>query len=163
MKDFADRLNEALKMRNMKQKDLARITGIDKGTISNYCKAKYQPKIEKRRIIAQALNVSPAWLSGFDVPADALSEDLDFVSDMENAGLMAVERPDISQKYINLRTMLNAAGFELDRKTDGSYFLTGEVNGRYLHGDITEEQLDELIDSVSDFLLFRVQNILMKG
>ena len=59
--------------------------------------------------------------------------------------------------------MLNAAGFELDRKTDGSYFLTGEVNGRYLHGDITEEQLDELIDSVSDFLLFRVQNILMKG
>lgn len=64
----ADRLQEALNFRNMKQADLSRITDIDKASISLYLKGKYAPKGDKLYKIALALGVSPQWLSGFNVP-----------------------------------------------------------------------------------------------
>lgn len=64
----ADRLQEALNFRNMKQADLARSTGIDKASISLYLKGRYAPKGDKLYKIALALGVSPQWLSGFNVP-----------------------------------------------------------------------------------------------
>lgn len=67
---FAARLNQALSITGIKQIELSRLTGIYKGTINNYLLGKYEPKQDKLEKIAEALNVSPVWLMGYDVPKE---------------------------------------------------------------------------------------------
>jgi transcriptional regulator with XRE-family HTH domain len=60
----------ALKRANMKQIELSRLTGIDKGSISNYLYGKYEPKSDAINKMAIALNVDEMWLWGYDVPME---------------------------------------------------------------------------------------------
>lgn len=64
------RLQEALRITGTKQIELSRLTQIDRGTINNYLTGKYEPKQDKLSIIADALNVDPVWLMGYDVPME---------------------------------------------------------------------------------------------
>ena len=66
----SDRIKEALAMRKMRQADLVRATGIDKGSISYYISGKYEPKNEAVYKMAKALNVADMWLWGYDVPME---------------------------------------------------------------------------------------------
>ena len=63
----AERLQQAMRLRDVKQVDLSAATNIDKGSISSYLAGRYQPKDDKIFLMATALRVNPAWLSGFDV------------------------------------------------------------------------------------------------
>lgn len=65
---FKCRMATALAYRGMKQIELSRLTKIDSGTINNYLSGKYEPKQDRLEIIAKALDVSPVWLMGYDVP-----------------------------------------------------------------------------------------------
>ena len=64
------RLREALSIAKMKQIELARITGIERGTISNYVTGKYEPKSDAINKMAIALDVNEMWLWGYDVPME---------------------------------------------------------------------------------------------
>ena len=68
MTEFVKRLNQAMADADMTQADLARRTGITEASISNYRKGKYEPKHKQIYLLATALNVSPSWLMGFDLP-----------------------------------------------------------------------------------------------
>lgn len=63
-----DRLTEALEAAGMRPIDLCERTGIPKSMLSYYLNGKTKPKADRLHIIAQALDVSEAWLLGFDVP-----------------------------------------------------------------------------------------------
>ena len=63
-----ERLNYAFNKSSLKQADLVRLTGIDKSSISLYLSGKVTSKGDKLYKLALALNVSPVWLSGFNVP-----------------------------------------------------------------------------------------------
>ncbi len=65
---FAKRLSEAMKIRELTQTDLHERTGINKSSISTYLRGDYKAKQDKVDLLSSALNVSPAWLMGFDVP-----------------------------------------------------------------------------------------------
>ena len=67
--NLKDRLNEALILREKKAVDLTKDLGIPKSAISQYLSGKSQ-KLDADRLqkIASYLNVSEAWLAGFDVP-----------------------------------------------------------------------------------------------
>ena len=65
---FAERLSEAMQIREITQTELHRRTGINKSSINTYLKGGYKAKQDKVDILAEALNVSPVWLMGFDVP-----------------------------------------------------------------------------------------------
>ena len=65
-----NRIEEALKIRNMKQVELADKTGISKGTINNWLKQRYQPRQKALYAMARALEVSEMWLAGYDVPME---------------------------------------------------------------------------------------------
>jgi ribosome-binding protein aMBF1 (putative translation factor) len=67
---FCVRLPEALQARRMKAIELSRKTGIDKGTISNYLAGRYIAGQKNVSLLADALNVNPFWLIGYDVPMD---------------------------------------------------------------------------------------------
>ena len=69
-----DRLKEALSVRGMKAIELSEKADIPKGAISYYLSGKSSPKADRLNYISIALNVSEAWLLGYDVPMERTSE-----------------------------------------------------------------------------------------
>lgn len=65
--EFRDRLREAMQERGLRAADLVERTEIPKVTISYYLSGKTQPKADRVYKIAQVLDVSEAWLMGYDV------------------------------------------------------------------------------------------------
>lgn len=66
----ASRLKKALSIRNMTQSELCQKTKIPKSALSEYLKGLYEPKQDRLLIIAEAMNVDPVWLMGYDVPME---------------------------------------------------------------------------------------------
>ena len=66
----SERIATALAIRNMKQADLCERTKIPKSAISQYIRGTFEPKQDRIYLIANALNVSEAWLMGYDVPME---------------------------------------------------------------------------------------------
>ena len=62
---FAERLREALRLRDMKPSVLSYKTGISESALSHYLKGDYEPKAKKLMLLAEALRVSESWLSGY--------------------------------------------------------------------------------------------------
>ncbi len=89
MASFSDRIQEAMRVRHMRQVDLVEATGIHRGTISNYIHGKYEPKNDSLYAIAKALNVNPAWLVGFSVPMD-IQDDVEYTSPSDQ-GYLKIE------------------------------------------------------------------------
>ena len=71
---FIERLNSILQKRNLSQADLSKMTGIRSSSNSDWLNGKYEPKQDKISIIAEALNVSPVWLIGYDDTSSNQSE-----------------------------------------------------------------------------------------
>lgn len=68
---FLKRLESAMRMSNMRQVDLSKLSGIPKGQLSQYMTGKYVPKKSTLKRIADTLGVSELWLMGYDVPMTA--------------------------------------------------------------------------------------------
>lgn len=66
----AERIKKALYIKGMKQSDLCRLTNIPKSALSQYISGAFEPKQDRIYLMAQALNVSEAWLMGLDVPME---------------------------------------------------------------------------------------------
>ena len=73
----AIRLKTIMNMRGLRQVDILNLTvpycqkynvKMNKSDISQYCSGKTEPNQEKLFILGNALNVSEAWLMGYDVP-----------------------------------------------------------------------------------------------
>ena len=64
------RIKKAITIRNMTQTELCSKAKISKSTLSEYLKGRYEPKQDKIFTLAQALNVDPVWLMGYDVPME---------------------------------------------------------------------------------------------
>ena len=74
--DMKDRLRSALEIREKKAVDLSRDLKIPKSAISQYLSGHRIIKDSKRLfIIAEYLDVSEAWLMGFDVPMERIKKD----------------------------------------------------------------------------------------
>jgi transcriptional regulator with XRE-family HTH domain len=65
-----ERLKVALGKAKMKQSELCRLTGLDKGAVSSYLSGKYEPKSDAINKMAIALDVDEMWLWGYDVPME---------------------------------------------------------------------------------------------
>lgn len=74
MAEFKDRLEEALKLRDMKPAELARVSGVTEGAISQYRKGAYNATQRNLEKIARVLRVPIPWLMGatdsmiFEIP-----------------------------------------------------------------------------------------------
>ena len=66
-----DRLNEALTLRAMSAAELSDKTGLNRSSVSRYLSGKSIPRSLAIGKMAQALNVSPAWVLGYDVPMES--------------------------------------------------------------------------------------------
>ena len=64
------RIAKALDIRRMKQADLCKLANVPKGSLSLYLSGAYEPKQKRIYDMAKALDVSEAWLMGYDVPME---------------------------------------------------------------------------------------------
>ncbi|MDO4813892.1 MAG: transcriptional repressor LexA [Gemella sp.] len=61
---FGERLSSLLKEKEIKQSQLAKLSGITASSISDWLKGKYRPKQDKIETIAAILEVNSLWLAG---------------------------------------------------------------------------------------------------
>lgn len=93
----AERLKQLMRERGLKQADILRLVApvasrygdhIGSNALSQYVQGKVEPRQDKLFLLGQALNVSEAWLMGYDVPRErtaGTSEpelDLDSIPDL---------------------------------------------------------------------------------
>lgn len=64
------RIAKALDIKRMKQADLCKLAKVPKSSLSLYLSGAYEPKQNRIYDMARVLNVSEAWLMGYDVPMD---------------------------------------------------------------------------------------------
>lgn len=62
-----ERLNQAMRLRGIRQIDLCKMCNIPKGAMSLYVSGAYEPKQDRLEALANALRVDIAWLMGYDV------------------------------------------------------------------------------------------------
>ena len=82
---FINRLKSIMKERKITQTELANRTGIRQSSISDWLNDRYEPKQDKVYIIAKALNVSPAWLLGYDENIPTNEQSSNYYLDAETA------------------------------------------------------------------------------
>ena len=99
-KPIASRLKEIMSERNLRQIDIiekcqpyCQKYGIKMGRndLSQYLSGKFQPKQAKLTVLALALNVSEAWLMGYDVPRSRLASKVD-LNTVENIFPITTQR-----------------------------------------------------------------------
>lgn len=61
------RLEKILKDRKMTKTQLSNLTGIPKSSITQYCNNEVNPRMDKVKLISNALNVNEVYLMGYDV------------------------------------------------------------------------------------------------
>lgn len=71
----AHRIKSALEIRRMKQIDLCNRAKVPQSSLSLYLSGAYEPKQDRLTQMATVLNVSEAWLMGYDVPMERAKEE----------------------------------------------------------------------------------------
>lgn len=89
-KKIGQRINEALAMRDKKQKELAQVLNVTDNTISYFCSGRRVPNIEQIITISQYLNVSADYLLGI-VDTATTNKDLRFVCEYTGLSEMAIK------------------------------------------------------------------------
>ena len=100
------RIRKALSIRNMRAIELCNKTGIPKSAMSQYINDRFEPKQDRVYLIAQALNVTEAWLMGYDVPMEKETE-------KTHSKFDSLPAPDITDDYVEFPVIGEvAAGYE---------------------------------------------------
>lgn len=112
------RLKKAMNEKGIKQVELSRSTGLSTGIISSYLSDKFEPKNTTITKLANALNISPTWLAGFDVPMDAETPfynsetgilTIPFITQKISAGSGEEELPDDCLEVRSIDILANMA------------------------------------------------------
>lgn len=83
MYEINKRIREEMIRQNLTMTDLARLSGLNRSSISRYVSDTIEPKQNAIGSIAKALKVSPAWLMGFDNSEDGKAEKVRPVLELE--------------------------------------------------------------------------------
>ena len=130
---FANRLEKAMNLKNMKQVDLVEKTNIDKSLISNYLKGKYKAKQDNLYLLAKILNVSEAWLMGYDVPMERNSEDILNkigaipISDIDVTNIPLLGTVKAGYDYLAQENIIDYISFKVDGTDKENYYALNVV------------------------------------
>lgn len=117
MAEFKDRLEEALKLRDMKPAELARVSGVTEGAISQYRKGAYNATQRNLEKIARVLRVPIPWLMGatdsmtFEIPEGF--QPLPQMNEVPLVGAIACGSPILAEQNIE-GTVSIPAGWHAD-------------------------------------------------
>lgn len=148
MKTISERIKEALEIRDMKQTDLVKLTGITKGALSSYISGAYEPKQRNIYKIAQALNVNEAWLMGYDVSMDK--------EKINNT----IHSQTTSMINYNLEQYIQNLGFNIIGDEAEGYLILDTKEAEY---EINLSDLESFEDTTESFIKFKLSEIMNKS
>lgn len=116
---FAQRLRSGLDIRQMTQSELSKLSHISKSSISRYLKGDWEGKQSAVYALSNALDVTEAWLMGYDVPMESSApvapaipagfEPLPQMSTVPLVGAIACGTPILAEQNIEARIGIPAA------------------------------------------------------
>lgn len=103
-----ERMKATMHEKQITQAELSKRTGIRASSISDYLNNRYEPKQDKIYLIAEALNVDPAWLSGREIENKRISPDISSIKNIipiekrmiPVIGTIAAGKPIIADEHI---------------------------------------------------------------
>ena len=127
---FAERLSEVMNQRSISLSELSRKTGINKGQLSKYKNGiNKNPSQEIVQVISEALNVSPAWLLGYNGEIKAWS-DADLASiDIRMVLVARLMANGYTQEKAERRTeqIMGAMGIQDQTSADAAWNLMDKI------------------------------------
>lgn len=114
---FANRLQRAINLNNIKPIELSASTGIDKSLISSYLSGRYKPGDDNLSILANKLGVSEAWLDGYDVPVNEANN----ITDFDELDILYNKYKDIltDDDKETMKFIIEKRKREIDKQLDG--------------------------------------------
>lgn len=167
MATTAERIKEALLIRGMKQSELAEKTKIGKSSISTYITGSYEPKQKNLHKLAAALNVSEAWLMGYDVPMESkytVEKYWELEGDRE-----ATKRFMKQYKEDLFLQLLNHLGWTCERQDTGSAQTESNYKSYYVFKKeensfrVSREDYNAFIDDLEFFTISRLEKLYEKS
>lgn len=140
---FANRLNKAILLRNIKPIELSEKTGIDKSKISSYMSGRYKAKQDGVYLLAKALDVNEAWLMGLDVPMERIKDDIFQkigaipLSDIETVKIPILGKVKAGYDYLAQENIIDYIAFKIDGSDKENYYAL------YVIGDSMEPLFDD--------------------
>ena len=103
-----ERMKLTMREKQITQAELSKRTGIRASSISDYLNNRYEPKQDKIYLIAEALNVDPAWLSGRESGNKSISPNISSIKNIVPIekrmipviGTIAAGKPIIADEHI---------------------------------------------------------------
>lgn len=104
--NFKDRLQEAMKLRNVTAAELSRKAELSRAQLSQYVNGTYEAKQLALHKLAVALNVSEIWLMGYDVSVEEQIINASDFSEKEKSLILSYrahpEMQDAIQKLLDI-------------------------------------------------------------
>ena len=91
VKTSNERIKELLSIYGISQTEFCKRTGLTKSAVSNYLNGVRLPRQDQLVKIADAFDVSPAWLMGYDIPRKVTQETVQLRLLDENADIESME------------------------------------------------------------------------
>lgn len=141
--NFSIRLQKAMNIRNIKATELSEKAKIPKSAISQYLSGLYEAKQKSIFKLANALNVSEAWLMGLDVPMERNTDDLLKkigaipLSDTEVAKIPVLYTVKAGYDYLAQENIIDYIYFKVDGTDKENYYALNVT------GDSMEPLFDE--------------------
>ena len=131
---FSNRLNTAMRIRNIKATELSAKTGIAKSSLSEYINGKYEAKQDGLYLLAKALNVSEAWLMGLDVAMERIPDDFRKIgatplSEIETTNVPLLGIVKAGYDYLAQENIIDYISFKVDGTDKENYYalnVTGD-------------------------------------
>lgn len=158
---ISKRLKEAMQSKNIKQSEIVSKTNIPKSSISSYLSGKYIPKQENIYKLSKALNVSPAWLMGMDVPMHS-SDNFSFGTELENIFIdvskeLNVPISDLKTIFLNSKNESEKESVELNYNNLRNFLINYFKSQKYKsileekglidsNGNINEDNFNKLME-----------------
>jgi len=128
---FSDRLKQVMEEKNMSQADLSAITGIGKSSISQYLSGKNEPKAKAVEKIAEALDVSTAYLNGLTTCNDSTDDP----NGLKNVPVtIAAQRIGKSEQFVRvgLQKRILPFGVAVQLSSRYSYHISPKLLDEYI-------------------------------
>lgn len=124
---FSNRLDIAMKMRNIKPVELFEKTGISESLISKYLKGKALARQKNIYELCKVLNVNEPWLMGYDVPMERIPDELRKIgaiplSDLETVKIPILGTVKAGYNYLAQENIIDYISFKVDGIDKENYY-----------------------------------------
>lgn len=133
MNVFAQRLKEAMNEANLKQIDIVKKTGINKGALNSYLNGKYLPKFNNLEKLSNVLNVSGMWLLGNDEFNDKKQLLNQIEMTIKQLGKVKTALEELQKEYINQVEKNEELEYEIEKKKEEIQRIYEDRDENYRH------------------------------